>query len=135
MTLHPIKLREAQPRWLEARELAGFPAPAEVWAHTAHKFATHVIPDWRGSVGLHGVAVARKKGFERIILAGVPMQAIAGHFVRKTPWNGCRSFTGGWETRKRELAPLRPLDERLDAQILGEPTLEMALGVKVSAAA
>ncbi len=134
MTLHPIKLREAQPKWLEARELAGFSAPAEVWAHTAHKFATHVLPDWRGSVGLHGVAVARKKGFERIILAGVPMQAIAGHFVRKVPWNGCRSFTQGWEHRKREIAPFVRSMSGWTRQILGEPTLEW-LRPQVSAAA
>jgi hypothetical protein len=100
ITLHPQHIGG----WVSERTKAGFPKPDQFWAHVKHDNVTHHTEDWRGGSGLFGVAVARKLGFERIILAGVPMSpswpSCAGLSVE-----GVRAVPGWLEQRQAEIAP------------------------------
>jgi hypothetical protein len=120
ITLHPQKIGG----WLSERVKAGFPMPDQVWSHTRHEDVTNATEDWRGSSGLFGVKVARQLGFDRIILAGVPMEAGAGHFVRgAAPWKAADQFMGGWRQRQSEIAPFVRSWSGWTAKSFGQPSL------------
>jgi hypothetical protein len=116
-TLHPHKL----PQWLTTREQAGKPKPMEVWAHIHHQNVTNQVNDWAGSSGLFSVAVARQKGFDKIILAGVPMKKEAGHIVRKRDWTQVIAFTAAWSRHVKEIAPYVRSMSGWTAELLGKP--------------
>ena len=99
-TLHPHKLSQ----WLTTRAQAGKPKPMEVWAHIHHQGVTNQIDDWAGSSGLFSVRVARQKGFDKIILAGVPMRKQDGHIVRQRDWTQVIAFTAAWTNHLKEIA-------------------------------
>jgi len=124
ISLHPQKLAV----WLEERKAAGFPDPGQVWAHVKHKSypaVTHSTEDWRGSSGLFAIAVARQLGFERIILCGVPMTALAGHVVRGPAlWRPAEQFLGGWRIRKVSIAPYVRSWSGWTEQAFGRPALD-----------
>lgn len=120
VTLHPERLE----RWLAERASKNLPMPAEIWAHRKHQRVTHATDDWGGSSGLFAVKLAKEKGFERIILCGVPMRQDAGHVVRHSPWGACRAFEGGWKKHKAEIAPLVRSYSGWTRELFGEPSLE-----------
>jgi hypothetical protein len=131
ISLHPDKkLGE----WLTARAEAGHPAPTQVWSNLAINEVTHLLDDWRGSSGLFAVAVALKLGFTKIVLAGVPMQASAGHIVRGvTPWKAVEQFMGGWKGREQELRPFVRSWSGWTGKAFGRPSLAFLEGERVAA--
>ena len=121
ISLHPQKLKD----WLAARALAGYPAPDEIWAHIKHKDfpeVTNFTEDWHGSSGLFAVAVARRLGFEKIVLCGVPMRPEAGHVVRgAVNWNAAEQFMGGWKQQAPGIAPFVRSWSGWTAERFGKP--------------
>lgn len=102
VTLHPIKMA----RWLAERERAGRPAPARTWSHRPFAGIDCHTPEWaHGSSGLFLVKIARELGFERIILAGIPMSAEHGHFLRNKRWDSCIDFRRRWDSHVDTLRP------------------------------
>lgn len=112
-SMHPEKFGA----WSEARERAGLEPVGKYWT-AVHKeapehFKREVYPGG-GSAGL-AVAVARKMGAEKIVLAGVPLSE-EPHFFDEVPWHAkevnayrrhwkmltrywadcVRSVSGGW---------------------------------------
>jgi SAM-dependent methyltransferase len=105
ITLHGQNLKS----WLAHRSEHGYPPPASVWTHRmadAAYGATNFTEDWRGSSGLFAVKVARERGYERIILCGVPMDQSVGHITRgATEWKAASMFRTGWIQHHFEFAP------------------------------
>lgn len=122
VTLHVDKL----PGWLKARTAAGYPSPSTVWANRMRSgIVTGLSEDWGGSVGLFAAKIAfRHCGHTKVILAGVPMEVRANHFVRKRPWNACSSFRKGWERHRADMAPYVKSLSGWTADQLGRPSAE-----------
>lgn len=134
VSLHPDKL----PAWLAKRDAAGYTKPAQVWAHNRrsnHQFVTDTLRDRGGSSGLFAAFVAMERGYERIILCGVPMSVERNHFIRKVKWVACSAFWRAWITHKKDIAPyVRSLSGQT-AEMLGKPTPEFLKGEKEAIAA
>ena len=135
-TLHP----EHFVKWAPARAANGF-TPART--HIAHEDGWRVdsIEDYRwpgmnasGSSGLYAVKVLMDRGFDRIVLAGVPMQASGAHFFNTSVWNEVSAFTSAWlDQRFRLLGVVKSMSgwtrESLgapDADWLGAAALQRA---------
>jgi len=125
VTLHP----EAVTDWvgiqkaIKQRRLDGKNIP-EVWAHKAHPGVDKVTKDWRGSTGLLAVKVLREEGFERIVLAGVPMSASEAHFYSSDRWKTANAYHKGWLDHKAELAPYIRSMSGWTQRIFGPPDQE-----------
>jgi ADP-heptose:LPS heptosyltransferase len=120
VTLHPDKIAA----WLQQRRADRLPDPSEIWGHkpSPGRGVTHWTDDWRGSSGLFAIAVAMKKGHDRVILAGVPMESTANHFIRHQKWLACPAFLPGWKQKQTVLAPIvRSLSGGWTQQTFGEP--------------
>jgi hypothetical protein len=119
VTLHPDKLLG----WLNQRQKNGFPKAKYVWAHRRFKdLTTNDTADWGGSSGLLMVKIALEQGFKHIVLAGVPMDPTAKHFVRHLHWAACAAFRRAWERRKTEIAPyVRSMSGGWTEQQFGAP--------------
>ncbi len=121
LTLHPEKM----PAWINRRRINGHPEPGEIWSH---RRATSVIQrateDWAGSSGLFAVKLAMEQGFEKIVLAGVPMSADANHVVRGEPWTSAVQFRNAWNKRYQEIKPFARSMSGWTRQLLGQPTTE-----------
>lgn len=77
-----------------------------------------------GSSGLYGVKVALDEGFDRVILAGVPMDAGLGHIVRNEPWDVANRFRAAWVGAiPHILGPVRSMNG-WTREILGYPSLD-----------
>lgn len=121
VTLHPEHL----PKWLAKRT-----APTlEVVAHDDKPGVTRVA-DYRwpgmnasGSSGLFAVKVALEAGFDRVVLCGVPMEAMRAHYFDAAPWFEVDSFWDAWSIALPHLANVRSMSGRT-AQLLGMPTKE-----------
>lgn len=135
VSLHPDKMVP----WFSTRASKGFPAPFEVWCHSnrraAHKLVTNVLKDRGGSSGLLAVYVALHKGYNRVILCGVPMETAANHFVRKVKWVACVAFWRAWELHANEIKPYVRSFSGQTAALLGQPTVEFLKGNNNAAAA
>lgn len=98
-TLHPIKMAG----WRSARERAGYPAALR---HIGHVPADGVDEgrEYRfpgqpssGSSGLFAVKLALDQGYNRIVLAGVPMTPDHGHHDDGKPWDECGAYLPAWQ--------------------------------------
>lgn len=131
VSLHPEKFA----RWLGDREARGFPAPGTVIAHKINgremrreRYAVDEVIEYRwpgmqtsGSSGLFAVKVAIEKGFDRIILAGVPMDPERRHFFDPARWEPANTFWPAWQTMlDRYGGRTRSMSGRTRA-LLGEP--------------
>jgi len=114
--------------WIKDRAARGYPAPVETWAWWRPPrmpgLVTHVTAQWDGSSGLHGVAVALQRGHAKVILAGVPMDAGAGHIAREGPWVDCERYRKGWIERMPQLIGRVRSMSGWTAARLGTPTAE-----------
>jgi hypothetical protein len=118
VTLHPLKLDV----WLARRAAAGFAPAAQVWCDRRHRLVTRISSDWKGSSGLLATKIARcELGFAKILLAGVPMRADAGHVVRGRRWDACAAFLRYWHVHKAELAPFVRSMSGWTAETFGAP--------------
>jgi hypothetical protein len=113
VTLHPEHL----PRWLAARQAAGYPAPKAVVAtrcdlvrdsrgalvdHAAVERAVTEFADYRfpgmsgsGSSGLFAVKIALRE-FERVVLCGVPIDSRGHYFSHSLLFTECDAFRDAW---------------------------------------
>ena len=133
-TLHP----EFQDRYDAERAKLGLgrvyevvaPPPGELGEHGKKgKIDRRVSYRWRGmnasaSSGIYGAKVALDDGYDRVVLAGVPMTREGGHFVRGKPWDYWLSFMAGFKLAKPHLmGKVRSVSGYTKEQ-LGEPTSE-----------
>lgn len=120
-TLHPgacidwIGIRDAVAR----RTKAGRNKP-EVWAHKAAPAIDKTTPDWGGSTGLLAVKGLLELGFERIVLAGVPMDT-SPHFYNGQPWRQVERYRQAWKAHLHEIAPFVRSMSGWTADLLGKP--------------
>lgn len=123
-SLHPEKLGA----WLEARQANGYPMGGQVWAHkllnakkTRYPEVTHATEDWAGSSGLFAVKVALTEKFDKIVLAGVPIEPKAKHVVRKVDWMPAQAFRNGWKKRFELIKHTTRSMSGWTAELLGQP--------------
>jgi hypothetical protein len=138
-TLHPEWMDdyEAQRRGLglpNGYEIVA-PLPGEVGVHSNKgNIARRVSYRWNGmnasaSSGIYAAKVALDDGYERVVLAGVPMQGDAGHFTRGRPWLQVDSFLPGLELATPHLKDkVRSMSGRT-MEILGLPDRDWLNGV------
>lgn len=121
-TLHPSRC----PDWVgvveavRQRTAAGRNKP-EVWGHQPRVGIERHTPDWGGSSGLFAVKVALEKGFERIVLAGIPMKPEEAHTYSHRPWLAAGGFHRGWRRQVEKLSGVRSMSG-WTRDLLGEPT-------------
>jgi hypothetical protein len=105
VTLHPEwiedykKQRAALGRDMNFETVA--PLAEELGRHAAYKpdrRVSYLSPgvNLPASSGIYAAKVALEDGFERVVLAGVPMQK-TNHFARGTPWLQVDCFLPGFE--------------------------------------
>ncbi len=128
-SLHAEKI----PEWVRRRGHSGYSAVGEVWCH---KMASgrgkvapgggvdRLTPDWAGSSGLFACKVAIQEKFDRIVVCGVPLDAAQNHVTRSRPWHVANAFRGGWQTRKKIIAPYVRSMSGYTKDLLGEPTAD-----------
>jgi hypothetical protein len=74
------------------------------------------------SSGIYGAKVALDDGFDRVVLAGIPMQADSNHFTRGKSWAQRDSFMPGFELAiPHMLGKVRSMSG-LTRERLGAPT-------------
>lgn len=121
-TMHP----DLYPLWLLERRRQNHPEPGQLW-HARHR----VVPDglesrpiesWGGSSGLLCVAVALELGCDRVVLAGVPMLKMAGHYDDPRPWTEARTYQQMWELHKPRMLGRVKSMSGWTRDLLGEPT-------------
>jgi hypothetical protein len=130
-TLHP----EHMARWRAERARRGFPAAFEHVGHETgqpgiDRVTGYLWPGMNasGSSGLFAVKVAMESEFDRIILAGVPMQAEGAHFFNASPWGEVASFIEAWKIAMPLIAPHVRSMSGWTRQLLGCPSAEWLAG-------
>jgi hypothetical protein len=120
------------------RHKLGLPNGYEIVAPLANEVGAHgkkgnitrrVTYRWDGmtasaSSGIYGAKVALDDGFDRVVLAGIPMQADSNHFTRGKSWAQRDSFMPGFELAiPHMLGKVRSMSG-LTRQRLGYPDAE-----------
>ncbi len=103
-------------------------------AGKGHKIDRRVSYRYKGmnssaSSGGYAAKVALDDGFERVVIAGVPMEAHAAHFTRGQPWLQRDSFTIGFEKSAPYFAGRVRSMSGWTAELLGAPTEPWLNGV------
>lgn len=123
-TLHP----EHMQRWRKERMGRGFSQAGE---HIGHNMADGIdrAADYRfpgmnasGSSGLFAVKIAIDEGCERVVLAGVPMQAKQAHFFNTAHWTDRDSFASAWEIALPHIKDKVRSMSGWTKELLGAPT-------------
>ena len=107
VTLHPEFMDQYEAERRALGHPGGYeivaPPPGEVGRHAAAgKIDRRVSYRWPGmtssaSSGIYAAKVAIEDGFDRVVLAGVPMTAEAGHFTRAKKWTQRDCFMPGFQ--------------------------------------
>jgi hypothetical protein len=117
------------PKWIAAREANGHP-PAHVIAATSPEpYVTYPAEKYgglpsTGTSALLAVKVLREHGLDKIVLAGVPMQRDAGHFVRQAPWDDADKYRETWSFIRPVIAPYVRSMSGWTRETFGAPTRE-----------
>lgn len=101
VSMHPEKMG----CWIDERIRAGRPAPGTVWSPNNRNHPEWTGPmikaeSWGGSSGLFGIVVGLKGAkLTRLVLAGVPMDALQGHYHRPKEgrWLECDAYKAMWQ--------------------------------------
>ncbi|MEJ8571215.1 hypothetical protein [Microbaculum marinum] len=127
VTLHPDKIEAWYAQRLERQP----DTPPELWVHfrRVHKpirYAHKTTAEIGGTVGLYAVKVARELGFERIVLAGVPIDPEMQHYTGVEPWAGrgadrAELYRIVWRSKLPELRPFVRSMSGWTAERLGMP--------------
>lgn len=131
VTLHP----EFMDAYQAERKAKGFPNGYEIVAPLSGEVGEHghkgkidrrVSYQWPGmnasaSSGIYGAKVALQDGFERVVLAGIPMDS-SNHFTRGKPWGQFASFLDGFTKSIPFLKGRVRSMSGLTKQKLGAPT-------------
>ena len=138
VTLHPEKFKA----WQELRASAGRNTDYIACSHEPNtplgprdhlpridKWTDYRYPGMTGSgsSGLLAVKVAQEEGFEKIVLAGIPMQVSEAHFFNGAPWHEHGQFVGAWKIARRFLGNVRSMSG-WTRELLGAPTTEWLRG-------
>lgn len=78
--------------------------------------------DSSASSGGYAAKVALEDGFDRVVLAGVPMTQDGGHFTRGKPWPQRDGFTIGFKKSVPHFAGRVRSMSGWSQELLGEPT-------------
>lgn len=149
VTLHP----EAMDIYEIQRKALGFPGGYEIVAPLSNELGMHgskgniarrVSYRWNkddnssASSGIYGAKVALEDGFDRVVLAGIPMTPEGGHFlpegktvsgqVRGKVWNGHSSFVVGFNYAIPHLRDKVKSMSGHTQKVLGAPTREWIAG-------
>lgn len=129
-TLHGEKLLQ----WQQARKAAKFNTdyqtayferlkgkPAPKIDHVIEYRWPHLDS---GSSGLYAVKVMLDLGFDRIVLAGVPMTQGGGHFLRHEPWDAYDRFRGAWAGAIPHIVGKVKSMSGWTQELLGSPSVE-----------
>lgn len=134
------------PEWMDGyrakRKAQGFPCGFEVVAplegelgkeHAKHPVDRRVSYRWPGmnasaSSGIYGAKIALDDGHDRVVLAGIPMQADDGHFSRGKNWNQCDAFLSGLRHSIPYMQGKVKSMSGLTAELLGKPSPEWLTG-------
>lgn len=97
----------------------------KTWAHQEKAGVDHKTRDWSGSSGLLAVKVALEHGFDRIVVAGVPLTSCDAHFYSKhKSWDAAGHFQRGWRRNLNAIAPCVRSMSGWTKDLLGAPTEE-----------
>lgn len=130
VTLHPEKLDA----WLSIRNrVDNLHKTCEVIAHEPHPRVTRVV-DYRwpgmkasGSSGLFAAKVALES-FDKVVLCGVPMDAMRAHYNNALPWFEVDSFRAAWTDALPYIKDRVRSMSGNTAMMLGLPTKEFLAG-------
>jgi hypothetical protein len=119
-------------KWTETRRARHFPlSPIMYWTAIAsgrvraaycNGLRVNEIKCEGGSSGLIAVKVARQLGCDRIVLAGIPMTAEAGHYDDHDLWAEAEVHRKVWEQQLDELRPLVRSCSGWTQERFGQPT-------------
>lgn len=132
VSLHPDKFA---PQWLPARRAKGLRDPEIIAGHKqaagvnyVESYAwTEMENTGSGSSGLFAVKIALGLGFDRIVLAGVPMGEKQGRFFDPAPWRG-EHFKAAWHRVRERIAPNVRSVSGWTRELLGAPDAEWLRG-------
>jgi hypothetical protein len=97
----------------------------QIWGHQPRVGIDFATRDWGGSTGLFAVKVALERGFQKIVLAGVPMETHHGHYYAKNiPWTSAPNFHRGWKQNHGKIADSVRSMSGWTRELLGAPTVE-----------
>lgn len=125
-SMHPNMLTH----WLARRRQLGRADPQCCWhpdfrsKQAPKDIATRGIANWGGSSGLLCVGVALELGCTHVVLAGVPLDKMAGHYDDPKPWVEARQYRWAWERRKELMEGRVKSMSGWTAELLGKPTGE-----------
>ncbi len=131
VSLHPEWLEDYRAQRIKLGYPDGYetvgPLQGEVGMHAKHKVDRRVSYRFPGinasaSSGIYAAKVAMEDGYERIVLAGIPMQAEQNHFIRGKEWKQCPSFMGGLYAAVPFLQGKVKSVSGLTQTLLGNPT-------------
>ena len=137
-TLHPEWMDDYEAQ----RHAKGFPNGYDIVAPLAGEVGMHgkkgritrrVSYRWKGmtssaSSGIYAAKIALDDGYDRVVLAGVPMETGGNHFTRMKPWMQRDSFIRGFEVATPFLlGKVRSMSGHTK-QVLGEPTPQWLQG-------
>lgn len=135
-TLHPEKAVD----WINGRKRAGYNQEYVKVGHTKLGPNGHILDreheyvfsnvTGSGSSSLLAVRVGIDDGFDRLVLAGVPMTAKAGHFLRNEDWAEVAEFTKAWVAAVPFILGKVKSMSGWTSGLLGIPTREWLDGVQ-----
>lgn len=133
VTLHP----EHTPKWQRARKAAGLPDVTWYSHGGGERFDVEVCsPHWRwkrGSSGLLAVYVALHViGCDRVVLAGVPIDASPNRYRPGRAWESSNRYRDAWVSLRSELTDVRSVSG-WTAGLLGAPDAEWLAGIERAA--
>lgn len=126
VTLHPDRLDG----WMRAREAAGHPGEPITWSHVSRgpRGRVHRPPDrqtrgdWGGSSGLLAVKIMLvEERMDRVVLAGVPLDAKYKHLGQEKDWRAAQSFRRGWRNHLHEFRDKTRSMSGWTMELLGRP--------------
>lgn len=120
-TMHP-DIRDRL--WLKQRADKGLPPAGQLW-HPRHRGiwkGSKPIETWGGSSGMLCVAVGFELGIDKMVLCGVPMTKLMGHYDDPKPWMEARQYHNVWLRRAPQLQGRVKSMSGFTQELLGAPT-------------
>lgn len=121
ITMHP-DIRDRL--WIPQRARQGFAPVPNLW-HPRHRgtwSGSTPIESQGGSSGMLCITVAMHLGFDKIVLAGVPMTKAAKHYDDPKPWHEARQYHNVWNRHAPKLQGRVKSLSGWTRELLGEPT-------------
>ena len=126
---------ENLPGWLAERAAAGRPPVSEVWMNDTRKVPPELAAynvgraeNLGGSSSQLAVMAAFKKGIDRVVLCGVPLDA-SPHYDDPNPWDAYEKFRPAWQLHLNLFRGKVTSMSGWTAELLGYPTREWINGV------